>query len=116
MPEATREPPSLFDQPGASGTSTFGGSVQALLSHPAPDACGCGGGPRLERRRTMTRCPKLRDRDEIAAKLALAKVQWQDKDGHAERRAYRCPDCRQWHLTSRRVWVKGDQIDHLGFR
>jgi len=46
-------------------------------------------------------CRKARYRDEIAAKLALAKVQRQDKPGHTERSAYRCPDCNRWHLTSK---------------
>ena len=45
-------------------------------------------------------CTKKRYRDEIAAKLAVAKLRNQDKPGHPERRAYRCPACRGWHLTS----------------
>lgn len=51
----------------------------------------------------MARCMKLRYRDRIAALLALAKVQHQDKAARAklEQRAYRCPSCGGWHLTSR---------------
>jgi len=50
----------------------------------------------------MAKCFKVRYRDEIAAKLALATIQNQDKASRpkAERRAYFCPDCRGWHLTS----------------
>ncbi|MFI8962091.1 hypothetical protein ACIGO8_08240 [Streptomyces sp. NPDC053493] len=46
------------------------------------------------------RTGKARYRDEVAAKLALARID----TGHGnrrERRAYRCPHCRGWHLTSR---------------
>lgn len=48
-------------------------------------------------------CPtgKHRYRDKIAAHLALARID----AGHGnrrEQRAYRCPDCRGWHLTSQR--------------
>lgn len=48
-------------------------------------------------------CPssKRRYRDEIAAKLALAELDRKDKAGHTERRAYRCPQCGGWHLTSK---------------
>lgn len=45
-------------------------------------------------------CSKVRYRDRIAALLALAKLEHDDKPGHDERRAYRCPKCRGWHLTS----------------
>lgn len=47
-------------------------------------------------------CWKVRYRDAISAKLALATLQLKDKAGHTERRAYRCPKCKGWHLTS---WV-----------
>lgn len=52
----------------------------------------------------MTKCSKQRFRDEIAAKLALAEIQRKGKGSRekTEQRAYRCPDCRGWHLTSRR--------------
>jgi hypothetical protein len=44
-------------------------------------------------------CPtgKIRYRDELAARIALAKLQRADR---GQRRAYRCPPCRGWHLTS----------------
>lgn len=61
------------------------------------------------RRRGAARCAesgKVRYRDEVAAGLALATLQRQDKDGHTEQRAYRCPACRGWHLTSK---PKGQQ-------
>ena len=49
-------------------------------------------------------CPtphKAKYRDEVAAKVALAKVQRQDKAHRpkTEQRAYRCG--RHWHLTSK---------------
>lgn len=47
-------------------------------------------------------CMKLRYRDSVSAKLALAKLQRQDKPHHTEARAYRCRTCQGWHLTSRK--------------
>lgn len=48
----------------------------------------------------MSGCPskKRRYRDHLAAKLALAMMRGGEK--RRERRAYRCPDCAGWHLTS----------------
>ena len=48
------------------------------------------------------RCRKLRHRDRIGALFALARTQRQDRSYRlkSERRAYRCPDCKGWHLTS----------------
>lgn len=47
---------------------------------------------------SMTRCTdKVRYRDELGAKIALANTQAKD---HGEKRVYRCPICRGWHLTS----------------
>jgi hypothetical protein len=49
----------------------------------------------------MSKCPttgKFQFRDELAAKIALAKRSRQDK---GERRAYRCEFCHRWHLTSK---------------
>ncbi|MFC8273788.1 hypothetical protein ACFUJR_14945 [Streptomyces sp. NPDC057271] len=43
---------------------------------------------------------KARYRDELAAKLALARIDVGHGNRH-ECRAYRCPACRGWHLTSR---------------
>ncbi|MFA7265753.1 MAG: hypothetical protein WC054_05525 [Candidatus Nanopelagicales bacterium] len=45
-------------------------------------------------------CRKVRYRDQIAALLALAVLDRQAKNGHDEQRAYRCPNCKGWHLTS----------------
>lgn len=45
-------------------------------------------------------CSKVRYRDRIAALLALASTGRSDKAKRQERRAYRCPDCKGWHLTS----------------
>jgi len=50
----------------------------------------------------MSGCAKTRYRDEIAAKLALAKLARQGKQGHDECRAYRCEKCAGWHLTSQK--------------
>lgn len=47
-------------------------------------------------------CAKIRYRDRISALLALSKARAQDKSWRPklEARAYRCPDCAGWHLTS----------------
>lgn len=47
-------------------------------------------------------CPtgKLRYRDQIGAKFALARIDDADPK-RREKRAYRCPSCRGWHLTSK---------------
>lgn len=47
-------------------------------------------------------CHKVRYRDEIAAKLALASAKWTDgsRRPKVESRTYRCPRCKGWHLTS----------------
>ena len=51
---------------------------------------------------TWATCRKVRYRDEIAAKLALASVQRIDgsRRSKVECRTYRCPRCKGWHLTS----------------
>ena len=48
-------------------------------------------------------CTKIRYRDEIGAKFALASTQAKDgsRRPKTERRAYRCPTCKGWHLTSK---------------
>lgn len=48
-------------------------------------------------------CKKRKYRDRVAALLALAIVRQQDSPRRpkVEARAYRCPDCGRWHLTSR---------------
>lgn len=65
--------------------------------------------------RKLTRCPrsgKLRYRDQPEAINALhhavtarhrAEVDGVET-GHRECRAYACPACRGWHLTSQAVW------------
>lgn len=47
-------------------------------------------------------CGKRRYRDRLAALIALAEVVFVDAPGRPkhEVRAYRCPACRGWHLTS----------------
>lgn len=55
--------------------------------------------------RTTGRCPsgKNRYRDRITALLALANIARRDSPQRlkTERRAYRCPQCNGWHLTSK---------------
>jgi hypothetical protein len=46
------------------------------------------------------RCRKTRYRDRIAAQLALATIHRKDRPQARETRAYQCPRCRGWHLTS----------------
>lgn len=47
-------------------------------------------------------CKKVSYRDRIAALLALARIRHDDnpRRGKQESRAYRCPECHRWHLTS----------------
>ena len=47
---------------------------------------------------------KIRYRDRVAALLALADTRHADRSGRPkiEKRAYPCPSCHGWHLTSRR--------------
>lgn len=45
-------------------------------------------------------CQKVRYPNELEAKIKLARIRSQDHDDHHEQRAYRCPWCRGWHLTS----------------
>jgi hypothetical protein len=47
-------------------------------------------------------CRKRRYRDEVAAKLVLATIQRKGNSARdkTEARAYRCPSCKGWHLTS----------------
>lgn len=48
----------------------------------------------------MSTCAKVRFRDELGAKIALSQIAVKDGAKRRERRAYRCPRCRGWHLTS----------------
>lgn len=50
-------------------------------------------------------CPtpwKMKYRDDIAAKIALARLTHKDRDDHRECRIYECPSKNHWHLTSKR--------------
>ena len=49
----------------------------------------------------MSRCPKIRYPDHIAAKIAIASTQRSPGSQREEQRAYRCGRCHGWHLTSR---------------
>lgn len=59
----------------------------------------------------MTRCTKRRYRTRVDALLALSRTQHaaavharhQKANDRAEQRAYRCPACLGWHLTSQEV-------------
>ena len=48
-------------------------------------------------------CPtgKVQYRDRVAALLTLASM----PGSRDEQRAYRCPDCQRWHLTSKRTYA-----------
>lgn len=49
------------------------------------------------------RSRKKRYHDEIAAKIALAKARrMSGSSTRDERKIYRCPWCRGWHLTKKR--------------
>jgi hypothetical protein len=43
---------------------------------------------------------KVRYPMQVDAQLALFKLSRQDKPEHLENRAYQCPHCKGWHLTS----------------
>lgn len=51
----------------------------------------------------MVRCKKRRYRDELDAKIALSVIDMRSRRRKraGERRAYLCPLCGGWHLTSR---------------
>jgi len=55
----------------------------------------------------VTTCPKtgkLRYRDELGARIALAKLQSRrSSKRRLERRYYHCPFCSGWHLTSKEL-------------
>jgi hypothetical protein len=59
--------------------------------------------PSRRPRRKLKRCPatgKVKHRDEIAAKIALGIVAAYPLRERKEQRAYSCPFCKGWHLTS----------------
>lgn len=61
---------------------------------------GVGARPRKPRS-----CGKVRYPDRIAAALAMARIRAVGEPrGKDVRRAYQCPHCGGWHLTSRAVW------------
>lgn len=47
---------------------------------------------------------KIRYRDELGAMIALSETNLgsQKKSKRSERKAYRCPKCRGWHLSSQK--------------
>jgi hypothetical protein len=52
----------------------------------------------------MAKCAKRRYRSEIDALIALSNAgNAHDGRAKAEVRHYRCPKCKGWHLTSKRV-------------
>lgn len=44
---------------------------------------------------------KVAYKSRVGALLALSRIQYEDKPGHTEKKAYRCPTCHSWHLTSK---------------
>ncbi len=61
------------------------------------------------KRRTFKRPPKSKKcgksqfRDEISAKIAMAKIAVKSTELKIPTRAYRCPMCHYWHLTSQEL-------------
>ena len=47
-----------------------------------------------------TRCSKFRYRDKLGAQIALANTTMKRTGSYQESRAYKCPACKGWHLTS----------------
>jgi hypothetical protein len=52
--------------------------------------------------REMT-CKKIAYKNEISAMLALAQCRNSRKRRRMEVRAYFCPICKKWHLTSKKI-------------
>jgi hypothetical protein len=48
------------------------------------------------------RCTKRRFKDRLAALMAMANIEarGEDRNGKVPKRAYLCPRCGGWHLTS----------------
>lgn len=46
-------------------------------------------------------CPKARYPTRVVALLALSKIQGKKDSRREETRAYKCPDCGGWHLSSK---------------
>ncbi len=53
------------------------------------------------------KCGKTRFRDEIAAKIAMSKIEVKSTELKIPTRAYRCPLCSGWHLTSQELRERG---------
>lgn len=71
-------------------------------------------------KRRPSRCPsgKVRYRDELAAMMALASTQRSTSGRREERRHYRCPMCKGWHLTKgieamkvTVTWLRFDDVE-----
>lgn len=54
----------------------------------------------------MSDCGKRRFRDKLSAKMALVDIGRKDRIQARERRAYKCPLCFGWHLTSQQRSAK----------
>ncbi len=49
----------------------------------------------------MAQCSKIRYRDKVSALIALARTgRGGERRPKDEKRAYECPACKGWHLTS----------------
>lgn len=55
----------------------------------------------------MAKCPKVRYRSKLDAKIALSRTQQSRASKREEARVYHCPNCKGWHLTSKVVWFPG---------
>ena len=53
------------------------------------------------------KCGKTRFRDEISAKIAMSKIAVKSTELKIPTRAYRCPLCSGWHLTSQELRESG---------
>lgn len=55
--------------------------------------------------KNLAPCSKVGYRDRITALLALETIGRSTPRASKEPcRAYRCPHCKKWHLTARKVW------------
>lgn len=60
----------------------------------------------IKTRRRCNSTGKVRHRDRIAALLVMATSD-NARRPEREQRAYRCPFCRAWHLTSKQLRTNG---------
>lgn len=59
-------------------------------------------------RRRSYSCQKVRYPDDLSAKAALRTLRRAKEENPTYRypvRAYRCPDCKGWHLSSIERWI-----------